>query len=232
VPLLPLCFILLLIIFVHEFGHFIVAKYVLKLQVETFSLGIGWCIFYFTKDNTNFKFCIFPVGGYVQLKNQDEIYKFNPVLKIWFYLNGIIFNFLFAIIINLSLVFAFNPGATFARKISHTIYVTKTMVTDNIELTKKVITHNNKKPQETLTNNTDKQINPIINWLFMSASLSILIGFFNLLPIPPLDGNWVLFELLELISFKKLSAKKLRFNKVTGVISLIFILFTILVQIF
>lgn len=65
-------FILLLgvLVFIHEFGHFIIAK-AFKVRVETFSIGMGKKIFSFKRGETEYVISLFPLGGYVKLTGQD-----------------------------------------------------------------------------------------------------------------------------------------------------------------
>ena len=59
--------ILSVIVFVHEFGHFIVARWC-GVKIETFSIGFGREIFGRTdKHGTRWKFAIIPLGGYVKM---------------------------------------------------------------------------------------------------------------------------------------------------------------------
>ena len=58
----------------------------------------------------------------------------------------------------------------------------------------------------------------------ITAFLSIMLGFMNLLPIPALDGGHVVFTLWEMISGKKPSDKFLEYAQVTGFILLITLL--------
>ena len=65
--ILPFLFILTIVVFVHEFGHFWVARKN-GVQVETFSIGFGREIFGFTdKHGTRWKFALLPLGGYVKM---------------------------------------------------------------------------------------------------------------------------------------------------------------------
>jgi regulator of sigma E protease len=61
-------FIVLLgvLVFVHELGHFLVARWC-GVRVEVFSLGFGKKIFQYTKDGTNYCISIIPLGGYVKM---------------------------------------------------------------------------------------------------------------------------------------------------------------------
>jgi len=58
----------------------------------------------------------------------------------------------------------------------------------------------------------------------ITAFLSIMLGFMNLLPIPALDGGHVMFTLWEMITGRKPSDKFLEYAQVTGFILLIALL--------
>lgn len=60
-----------LLIFVHEFGHFAVAKSV-GIRVNEFSLGMGPLIFHFVKGETEYSLRALPIGGYVKMEGEDE----------------------------------------------------------------------------------------------------------------------------------------------------------------
>ncbi len=59
------------LIFIHELGHFLVAKY-FNVKVETFSLGFGPKIFKFVRGETTYCLSAIPFGGYVKMYG-DEI---------------------------------------------------------------------------------------------------------------------------------------------------------------
>ncbi len=59
--------ILSIIVFVHEFGHYYVAK-LTDVKVETFAIGFGKEIFGWNdKSGTRWKVCYLPFGGYVKM---------------------------------------------------------------------------------------------------------------------------------------------------------------------
>jgi regulator of sigma E protease len=59
---------LVVIVFVHEFGHFIVGRWC-GVKIETFSVGFGKELFGFNdKHGTRWKFCLLPLGGYVKFE--------------------------------------------------------------------------------------------------------------------------------------------------------------------
>lgn len=59
-----------LIIF-HEFGHFLAAK-LFKVKVESFSIGFGPILFHKTIKGTDYRFSLFPLGGYCGMKGEEE----------------------------------------------------------------------------------------------------------------------------------------------------------------
>ena len=65
-------FVLLLgvLVFIHEYGHYIVAK-AFGIRVETFSIGMGKKIISFRKGETEYALSLIPLGGYVKLTGQD-----------------------------------------------------------------------------------------------------------------------------------------------------------------
>jgi regulator of sigma E protease len=66
----PLFILLGLLIFVHELGHFMVAKY-FGVRVEVFSLGFGKKIFQTTRGETTYCISLIPLGGYVKMFGDD-----------------------------------------------------------------------------------------------------------------------------------------------------------------
>lgn len=77
---LNLIIIFLLIIFVHEFGHYTIARF-FKTTVTDFSIGFGKVLFQFKDKNlTTWKFSLIPLGGYVKIRGLESI--FNSSMKI------------------------------------------------------------------------------------------------------------------------------------------------------
>jgi regulator of sigma E protease len=69
----PLAFIFILgsAVVLHEFGHFIVAK-LLKIRVETFSVGFGPRLFGKKWGHTDYRVSAIPLGGYVKLGGDES----------------------------------------------------------------------------------------------------------------------------------------------------------------
>ena len=60
-----------LIVFVHELGHFAVAKWA-GVRVERFAIGFGKELFGFTRGETRYSFNVLPLGGYVKMLGQED----------------------------------------------------------------------------------------------------------------------------------------------------------------
>ncbi len=64
--LLAFTFVIGILVFFHELGHFLVAKWC-GVRVEKFSLGFGKKIFGFTRGETEYLISLLPLGGYVKM---------------------------------------------------------------------------------------------------------------------------------------------------------------------
>ena len=65
---LNLLIVFLLLIFIHELGHYTASRF-FGVKVTDFSIGFGKSLFIFKdKNHTNWKFSLIPLGGYVKIK--------------------------------------------------------------------------------------------------------------------------------------------------------------------
>lgn len=58
------------LVFVHELGHFLVAKW-LGVRVLSFSIGMGPRLFGFRKGETDYRISILPLGGFVRMAGDN-----------------------------------------------------------------------------------------------------------------------------------------------------------------
>ena len=70
--LISFIIVLSILVIVHEFGHFIVAKK-MGVRVEKFSIGFGPEIIGVTKGDTRYSISIIPLGGYVKLAGETTL---------------------------------------------------------------------------------------------------------------------------------------------------------------
>ena len=68
--ILAFVFALGVIVFVHESGHYLVAK-AFGVRVLTFSLGFGRSLWSMKRGGTDYRLCWIPLGGYVTFAGQD-----------------------------------------------------------------------------------------------------------------------------------------------------------------
>jgi regulator of sigma E protease len=71
--LLAFVFVLGVLVFVHELGHFLVAR-MLGVRVITFCIGMGPKLLKFRRGGTEYAIALLPIGGYVKMagENPDE----------------------------------------------------------------------------------------------------------------------------------------------------------------
>lgn len=108
--IIPFIVLLGVLIFVHELGHFLVARWC-GVRVEVFSLGFGKKIFKFKRGDTTYAISMIPLGGYVKMfgdQNADQIAEEdrkvsfthkNVYQRIAIVLAGPLMNFFFAALI-------------------------------------------------------------------------------------------------------------------------------------
>ncbi len=120
---IPFLIVLTVLVFVHEMGHFLIARYN-GVRVEVFSIGFGPEIFGWTdKAKTRWKFSVVPLGGYVKMfgdanaasTQSEELAKMTPEesavafhtkrlsQRTWIVVGGPLANFVFALIVLIGL---------------------------------------------------------------------------------------------------------------------------------
>lgn len=111
--IVPFTILLGILVFVHELGHFLVAR-MCGVRVEVFSLGFGKKILQYKRGDTNYCISLIPLGGYVKMfgeqpgadiSDEDKKVAFTHKTvwqRIAVVLAGPLMNFFFAV-----LVFAF-----------------------------------------------------------------------------------------------------------------------------
>src|SRR5678816_2310694 len=119
--LLPFLLVLGVLIFVHELGHFLVARWY-GVRVLTFSLGFGPKILKFTRGGTEYCVSVVPLGGYVKMAGEttaderqgapDEFLSKSKWVRFQVYLAGPAMNVILAVV---ALAIVLSNGADIPR---------------------------------------------------------------------------------------------------------------------
>ena len=104
-PVLVAILLFLILIFIHEFGHFIVAK-LMGIQVNEFAIGFGPAIYKKQGKKTLYSVRILPFGGYCAMEGEDEISDNEnafcnkaPWRRFLVVIAGAVFNIIFGLIV-------------------------------------------------------------------------------------------------------------------------------------
>ena len=112
--------ILSILILVHEFGHFIVAKR-MGVRVEQFSLGFGPTLLKKKKNGTEYSLSLFPLGGFVKLAGDnyqeftgkpDEYLSQKPGRRFWIIFFGPLLNYVLGFLFFWLICFIGYPSLT------------------------------------------------------------------------------------------------------------------------
>jgi regulator of sigma E protease len=116
--ILAFLFVLGVLVFVHELGHFLAARRV-GVRVITFSLGFGPKILKFTRGETEYCVSAIPLGGYVKMAGEnpddprsgkpDEFMSKTKWERFQILIMGPLMNILLAIVV---LAFVFSQGVS------------------------------------------------------------------------------------------------------------------------
>jgi regulator of sigma E protease len=108
VTILAFLFVLGVLVFVHELGHFVVAR-LHGVRVITFSLGFGPKLIKIARGGTEYCISVVPLGGYVKLAGEtveddrtgapDEFLSKSKWVRFQVYLAGPIMNLLLALVV-------------------------------------------------------------------------------------------------------------------------------------
>lgn len=105
---LAFIFVLGVLIFIHELGHFLVARF-FGIGVQVFSLGFGKRLVGFRSGNTDYRISMIPLGGYVKMagENPDEELTGSPeeflsrpkMERFWVAIAGPVMNLALAVVL-------------------------------------------------------------------------------------------------------------------------------------
>jgi len=187
------------LIFIHELGHFVVARLV-GLPIERFSLGMGRALVSVRRGATEYRLSVFPFGGYVLPEVTDvNAYFAQPVWKrLAFTLGGPAANLLLAAagfaVFNVYM-YGLSFEAIVTAPIPQTMYAMKAvlrsipaLLTGSSEVSGLL---------GIVSQGGDFIGSDFLLGLQFAVVMSINLAILNMLPVPPLDGGKSILCMLE-----------------------------------
>lgn len=206
INILKIAFLLGFLIFIHELGHFTVAK-IFKVKVKQFAIGFGPTIWKKQGKETSYELRLIPMGGFVNMLGEEEpvederaYNKKSKWQRILILLAGGGVNIIFGLILCFILVsslFGIKNGFSFTFEfLGSTFQSIIDLFTGKVQV-------------EQLTgvvgiSDMVVETSSFIDFAYMLAIISVSLGVTNLLPFPPLDGGKIFLLIIEAIRKKPL----------------------------
>ena len=204
--ILKIAFLLGFLIFIHELGHFLVAK-AFNVKIKQFAIGFGPTIWKKQGKETSYELKAVPMGGFVNMLGEEEpvederaYNKKSKPQRICILLAGVLVNIIFGLIlcaIIATSILGFTRGISF----------TGEFLVETFKGIGQLFTGQVKAEQLVgVVGISDMVVETrgIQDFAYMMAVISVSLGVTNLLPFPPLDGGKILLLILEAIRKKPL----------------------------
>lgn len=207
--IIKITFLLGFLIFIHEGGHFLVAK-LCKIKVKEFAIGFGPIIWKKQGKETKYVLRLVPLGGFVNLLGEEKAVdeegsfsKAGTLKKIGILLAGGMVNIIFGLVVYFIVISAMTniqAGLELTIEFAKTALVSvKDLFTGNVGV-------------DQLTgpvgiSEVVVQTKNALQFVYILAVISFSLGVTNLLPIPPLDGGKILLVIVEGITRKPIKEK-------------------------
>ena len=193
------------LIFIHELGHFTVAK-LCKVKVNEFAIGFGPTIWKKQGKETKYALRLIPLGGFVSMEGEEEhsdkegsFSKASVWKRIAIVSAGAIVNIIFAIVV------FFILASILQGNIGYGIMSTKKFIGSIFESLKMMFTGKvgmNDMMGPVGLGSVVSSTTGIADFVYILSVISLSLGVTNLLPIPALDGGKILILLIEAIRRK------------------------------
>lgn len=231
VNILIVLLILSFTIFVHELGHFLVAKHY-DMGVEEFSIGLGKIIYSRVgKDGVLYSLRILPLGGFVRF-NDKKYLESDGKSQTLMSAAGSIFNIITALIFCIifclwqsgyGFIGSITYGFEYFGELNMAMWdALKTLVTPEVV--------NSLGGPITLVEQTNEILSIGTDlWIYVLIILNLNLGYINMLPIPMLDGSKTLINFTKIFTKKKFYKWEDKFNLV-GAIFLYILMAILLVK--
>ena len=214
---IKIIFLLGFLIFIHELGHFTVAK-LCKVRVNEFAIGFGKTIWQKQGKETKYAIRLIPLGGFVSMEGEDEdsddersFTKASVGKRMVIVVAGATVNIIFGILVffilisTVGLQFADPAKDTFLNRMYYGAKGTWEFILTLFESIKMLFTGGFAVDQMVGIVGISEvvvQTSGIANYIYLLAVISVSLGVTNLLPIPALDGGKLVILLIELIRRK------------------------------
>lgn len=206
---LKIIFLLGFLIFIHESGHFCVAK-LCKVKVNEFSIGFGPIILKKKGKVTLYCLRLIPLGGFVSMEGEEEPSEderaFNKA-SIWkrilIVLAGGTVNIIFALVLFWCLSAYFRG----ARGAFENVGIYLKMTWEGLVQLFTGKTGIDEMAGPVGISSAVAQTNSIADFIYILSVISLSIGVTNLLPFPPLDGGKIVLLIVEKIIRRPLNPK-------------------------
>ena len=204
---IKIIFLLGFLIFIHEGGHFIVAK-LCKVKVNEFSIGFGPTILKKQAKETKYSLRLIPLGGYVsiegEMENSNAENAFNNASipkRIAIVAAGATVNIVFG-----TLLFAILISFIY-RDIGVGLKATGNFIVTTVDGLRKLFIGQIGVKELTGPIGISQVVSDthgVAQYLYIMSVISVSLGITNLLPIPALDGGKIFILLIEAIRRKPL----------------------------
>ena len=204
---------LIVIIGLHEFGHFIVAKR-FGLVASIFSFGFGRILFSRTdRSGTSWQIRALPLGGFIKLDG-SRLTALPPLKRIAIYAAGPTFNIVLGLVLIAVAGVEFGVPALKSLEISFKIApeIIATMVRSIWNIYTGDISNVSGPVGSAIASGNAVRLHGIVQF---AGLFSWSVGVLNLLPVPLLDGGQIALSGLEM-AIGKLSRTTLRFASYAG----------------
>lgn len=209
VSAIKIIFLLGFLVFIHECGHFFVAK-LCKVRVNEFAIGFGPTIWNKQGKVTKYALRLIPLGGFVSMEGEEErstkegSFSEASVLKrIAIVLAGGLVNIIFAIIVFWCLSASY---VGIQNAFYNVVYYIKAMFDSIVQIFTGRVTVDQMMGPVGISS-VVSQTNGFADFIYILSVISLSLGVTNLLPFPPLDGGKVVLLIIEGIRRKPFSQK-------------------------
>ncbi len=206
---IKIIFLLGFLVFIHESGHFFVAK-LCKVKVNEFAIGFGPTIWSKQGKTTKYALRLIPLGGFVSMEGEEErsikegsFSEANILKRIAIVMAGGLVNIIFSILVFWCLSAAFVGVKNAFYNVG---YFIKIMLNSIVQIFTGNVTVNQMMGPVGISN-VVAQTNGIADFIYILSVISLSLGVTNLLPFPPLDGGKVVLLIIEGIRKKPFSQK-------------------------